>query len=189
MLTRDDAHVYRYDGRIVPSVTQVLRDAGLIDFSGVPADVLEAARWRGTLVHKATEFYDRGVLDEADLDERLVGYVQAWKRFRSDTGFVPATIEQFVYHPAYGYAGQLDRDGFMKGKAILLDVKTGIAHPAAGPQTAAYKEAHCGASPRERFSVHLHGDGKYHLECHTNRSDFAVFAAALTLTNWKRRHA
>jgi len=47
-------HTYRYKGKIIPSVTQLLDDGTYV---GVPEDILESARLRGTLIHKEIEDY------------------------------------------------------------------------------------------------------------------------------------
>lgn len=63
------AHRYTLDGRVLPSVTQILR--GLDDFSHVPARVLERARDRGTRVHSACNLDVLGTLDEATVDDEV----------------------------------------------------------------------------------------------------------------------
>lgn len=47
-------HTYRFNGEIIPSVTQLLDDG---TYLGVPEDILESARLRGTLIHKEIEDY------------------------------------------------------------------------------------------------------------------------------------
>lgn len=62
----EEWHTYRFNGEIIPSVTQLLDDGTYI---GVPEDVLEYARLRGTLIHKEIEDYlkhqIKGFTDEA----------------------------------------------------------------------------------------------------------------------------
>jgi hypothetical protein len=87
-------HVYTLDGDPLPSVTQVLQSAGIIDFSGIPAPILLAARDRGAAVHKACHYYN-----DDDLDVDLFAaeypdywpYLSAWIAFRRESGFVLAT--------------------------------------------------------------------------------------------------
>ena len=50
----EEWHTYRFNGEIIPSVTQLLDDGTYV---GVPEDVLEHARLRGTLIHKEIEDY------------------------------------------------------------------------------------------------------------------------------------
>lgn len=56
----DEFHTYRYKGEIIPSVTQLLDDGTYI---GIPEDILEHARVRGTLIHKEIEEYLKGGLN------------------------------------------------------------------------------------------------------------------------------
>jgi hypothetical protein len=48
----EEWHTYRVDGKIVPSVTQILDDDS---YANVDVDILEYARFKGTLVHKEIE--------------------------------------------------------------------------------------------------------------------------------------
>lgn len=89
------AHAYFLDGERVPSVTQILQRAGLIDFSKIPAAILNAARDRGAAVHAAVHFYNEGDLDAAFADEfpAYAPYVEAWVRFLDESGFEFATAD------------------------------------------------------------------------------------------------
>jgi len=44
----EELHEYRVDGVLVPSVTQALKETGMIDYSMIPQDVLQSAAKRGT---------------------------------------------------------------------------------------------------------------------------------------------
>src|SRR5678815_2139742 len=67
----ESAHRYFVEpsGREIPGVTRALEEAGLIDFSMVPRDVLLKAQDRGTRVHQALHYLDDGELDQDTLDE------------------------------------------------------------------------------------------------------------------------
>lgn len=184
------AHRYTRRGVVVPSVTTVL-SAVLGELEGVPADALEAARERGTAVHLATELYDRDDLDIDSLDLVLVPYLEAWIRFRRETGFVPVAIEERVYHPRHNYAGTLDRVGELFGELALVDIKSGAVMPGAYPQTAAYQEAYNKGMARKantRWIVQLNSEGRYKLHRATNRGDFAIFISALNIFTWQQQH-
>ena len=62
-----DSHLYRVDGIIVPSVTQVLEDVGIVDYSRLPGSTREMALRRGSAVHAACHYDDEGDLDETQL--------------------------------------------------------------------------------------------------------------------------
>lgn len=65
----EEWHTYRFNGEIIPSVTQLLDDG---TYLGVPEDVLEHARVRGTLIHKEIEDY---------LKHDLKGYTDEFYEF------------------------------------------------------------------------------------------------------------
>lgn len=189
-LTRDDAHVYRVDGRIVKSVTQILKAAGVYELGGSP-EQLEYSRWLGRHVHAATQFDDEGDLNESALDPVITPYLDAWRAFKSDVRFTVTANEQFVYSDEFDYAGQLDRLGLMYGRLSLLDLKTGAQQRATGLQLSAYHRAlpkSIRAGIEGRFALHLHpGNGRrpYTLIPYKERTDFAVFQAAMNLARWK----
>src|SRR2546428_259100 len=80
-----ESHRYTVNGAEIPSVTQVLKEAGLTkEYSS-----MEAAE-RGTVVHLACECADLGI----NVTDLIVDpYVTAWRRFRSETGFTHSDIE------------------------------------------------------------------------------------------------
>lgn len=166
-LTFDPAeHVYAVDGRRVLSVTTILELTGVIDYSRLPRDIREFALARGSAVHLATQYDDQGLLVEESLDEAILGYVQAWRKFRAETGWENLLIEYRGYHATHDYAGTTDRIGwFPRCERYLatLDIKTGKAPKWVALQLAAYSDF----IPHETFdrvSVELHGDGTYKLE-------------------------
>jgi hypothetical protein len=194
-LTFDRAqHAYALDGQRLPSVTQVLENVGIIDYSYIPDFAREKYLKRGSNVHLACEFDDQGDLDEAALSDELRPYVEAWRLFRAQTGFHPSLIEHRGYHPQYLYAGTLDRCGSMAGvKAdILLDIKTTQAPDWTRYQLAAYAAFFRTPRAFRRMAVALHADGTYRVDEYPSKdwaADFNVFLAALTVFNVKRRLA
>ncbi len=79
---REEDHQYFWGKDEVPSVTQILAGAGLVDFSHVNEETLKQAADFGTNVHNMTALYDRGELDVFGLDAPLVPYLEAWRKFR-----------------------------------------------------------------------------------------------------------
>ncbi len=190
MLTfNEEQHEYRWNGVVVPSVTQIL--APMVDYSVVPEARMKAAQELGSMVHKATELFDLGVLDEDDLDPILKPYLDAWKKFRSDVGFVPDTVEKQIYHPTLRYCGTSDRTGTIRGRKAVLDIKKMMAlGPVIGLQLAAYQEMHNleGAGIVARYALSLRADGTYRLQEYTDSVDLPAFMSLLTIRNWKARH-
>src|SRR5712691_6921904 len=80
----EEPHIYRIDGRIVPSVTQVLK--------GVFGDLIwpwanEFAMERGRRVHQATHLWILGDLNAKKLSNYIAGYVAGAIRFLEESGF------------------------------------------------------------------------------------------------------
>lgn len=184
-LTFDAAsHTYYLDGMGVPSVTQILRAMGLIDFSGVPDYYLLAARDRGSKVHRMLHYYDDGDLDEGGLDPALAPYLTAYRRFRADSGFTPDLIEHPVYSETWKYAGTLDRTGQMNGRPTLIDFKSGGLDKWVALQTAAY--ADCLEGCYVRCGLQLRRDGTYRLHQFSDHKDRQIWMAAVALYHWRR---
>lgn len=183
MLTFDhDKHEYRWNGKRIPSVTQILDP--FVDLSRIPADVLERKRLIGTAVHAAIELDCAGDLDDDSIAPAWSGYFAGWRKFRAESGFTIEHSERQEYSPL-GYAGTLDLMGELPKHRALIDAKcTTSLYPTVGPQTAAY--AQMVKEPRiKRYALLLTPDGRYNLEPLSNPNDLAVFNAALTLHQWR----
>jgi hypothetical protein len=196
----EDAHEYRLDGVRLPSVTQLINGAGIgPDFSMVPRDALEAARAFGVAVHTACELDDLGELDDAGTDARVMGCVEAWRRFKRETEAEILATEQRLYHKTLRYAGTLDGlarltlAGDARG-LWLLDRKTGSEpHASYGVQLSAYEQLLRGQPGADfaamgRATVHLDESGRYRFHRFTNHSDAACFMACLALNTWKEQN-
>jgi hypothetical protein len=183
------SHTYRIGGRLLPSVTTILKR--LQDFSGIPAAVLEQARERGERLHKAVNLFNRNDLDWDSLDPEIRSLTEAWAQYLSDTGAVVIASEQPVWHPKFKYAGTPDVVLELGGRIIVPDLKATWAVPrTVGLQTAAYAEALWelaggrGRKP-ERSCIHLK-DGKYNVVPRNDPADWAVFFSALNLYRWEQ---
>ncbi len=179
-----ETHTYRIGGRVVPSVTQVLREAGLIDTRWYT----EEGRDRGAYIHLITELSDQGILLERQVDEEYRGYLAAWRKFLRDTGAKVVENECRVWHTTLGYAGQMDRLVIWNKRDWIIDIKGGGVSKWECIQTAGYAGARpADRPPPQRFAVHLKPNGKFSLKEHNDfRHDFDVFRGALIVANWKR---
>lgn len=145
MLTFDpEKHIYRYNGEIVPSVTTLLNEFKLIDFTGVPKETLEYKRALGSAVHYAIDLMEQDNLDEDSLSPEIKPYVEAYKRFREVTGFEPYGTENRLYSKKWRFAGTLDQFGTgltkISGDWWLIDFKcTWKLYASCGPQLNGYK--------------------------------------------------
>lgn len=177
----EEKHEYRVGDRVLPSVTQILREMGMVDdryFSKESAH-------RGIAVHKATELYDLGTLDEDSLDPRLQGYLGAWISFRKETGFFPTCVEGRGFSK-FGYAGTFDRIGVTdEGETVLLDIKSSFFVPDwIGLQLGGYLQIIAERMTHKSFvpykgiwSVHLSDGGLFKIErWDDRRNDFLAIA-------------
>lgn len=191
VLFNQEAHEYSVGGRVLPSVTQVLKAFGLISGDYAQMDPFYAER--GTAVHAACEFHDKGTLDAEALDPQIVPYLDAWKRFRDEARPVIHGIEKRFAHRAY--AGTVDRILSLPGTPIgVLDIKTGKPAAWHSVQTFAYAAGGLdgiGSTSRDvpRWALYLDGEGRYKLERHQDYgSDALVWGGMLSILEWKRRH-
>ncbi len=190
MLTfEDEAHEYKWDGVVKPSVTQVLNH--LHSFGMVRKDVLEAACARGSYVHSLCEFHDQNDLDSGSIGI-YAGYLDAWIQFCADHKAVWSGIEVRGYSERYGYAGTYDRAGTLNGARFVVDVKTSQAsHPVWGLQLAAYRQL-CAEQDSSwmlarRATVQLRPDGTYKFIEWNSPDDWPTFLALITLINWNQK--
>jgi hypothetical protein len=185
-------HIYKLDGKVLPSVTQILKSAGLTtDFSMIPVDVLEKKRKLGERVHELTQL--------ADMDSPLTAsktieddYINSYLRFRNEVDFQPVEIELAVYSKLHGYAGTIDRVGIVKGKLSIVDFKTSATLDMAymGPQTAAYEIAYrewAGyKKTMPRYILQLKPDGYKLVQC-KEKEDTNIFLYANEILRWRNK--
>lgn len=177
-----ERHEYRFEGKLVPSVSSIIRELSMADLQFVDRAVLAEAAARGTAVHATTEWYDReGWQPEMyDLPGELLGPLLAWIGFRYETGFDPTHIEQRLYHPVFGYAGTADRLGWARGEAWVLDIKTSEPHDWHGVQLAGYLApaimARYVPHYAKRVSVYL-DDNRWRMRRWASDEDWRVFFA------------
>lgn len=181
-------HTYTREGVVVPSVTQLLEDVGIINYDFLPEGTRIMALERGRYVHAVCEFDDQGDLGE--YDNSLTGYLEAWREFRRVHGFAPRLIEHRGYSP-FGFAGTLDRLGtFSNGSHALIDLKTSVVPYWAKFQLAGYASFFDSPARYRRMAVALHEDGTFAVEeyrCSDYSKHLSVILAALCVYNAKRR--
>lgn len=179
-----EKHEYRLDGVKLIGVTTVLREAKLYDFYGLSGYYAE----RGTAIHTVTELDDKGALNEAanDIVNPVIPYLDAWRKFKDETGVEVLQTEEAVFHPIYRYAGTLDRRVLWRGREGIIDLKSGLKAPWHTLQTAAYAKTF--NRPLLRFSLYLRQNGTYELDEHKDPDDWEIFKAALLLVNWKKKN-
>jgi hypothetical protein len=188
-------HIYRLDGERLPSVTGVLKFGGLVNFDHIPPGYAAAARYRGTVVHRAIHLYNEHDLDvdafRADFPQ-YAGYLDAWLDFCVKRRFEPLVSEHRVVSRRHRVCGTLDALGLLDHRAVLLDFKTGKADDvAADLQTAAYLLLALESSLEDetlqtfftdhpvvrRYAVQLRKNGTFVVEPFTEVTDTREFIA------------
>ncbi len=179
-LTFDETtHTYRWGGRIVPSVTQVLAD--LKDWSVIPRDRLARAQREGVAIHKMVEWHLQGTLDVDGLPEWIRPRHRALLRFLDEHELIVSRQETPLYHEQYRYAGTFDIEAKLDGFDALIDVKRSLyGGRITGLQLAAYARLSSPDLRRRRFALQLKDDGTYSLPEFSNPADWGVFLACLT---------
>lgn len=180
-------HIYFLDGVEIPSVTTILKEAGLRPTYNGFTD----ATLRGLHVHEACEYLDLNDLDWRSVYPAWAGYVKSWERFTQETGFVSELIEYQTYHPEFRFAGTMDRRGTMPilgERRAELDLKTGIEEDWHRLQTAGYQLLGREAWAKDRRgAVYLHEDGSMpKLVWHDDPGELRVFLSGLTICHYKR---
>ncbi|MFA5158725.1 MAG: hypothetical protein WC451_06105 [Patescibacteria group bacterium] len=102
-----EGHVYTADGRVYPSITQILSAEGFIN----TAFYDEWSRDRGSMVHLACHYDITGELDEDSLDDEIRPYLAAFRKFMAESGFKVDKSEVPAINKLYGYAGTPDLVG------------------------------------------------------------------------------
>ena len=201
-----ERHEYRADGRLVPSVTRVLEQAGLVpDYARIPPAVLTHARDRGIYVDGCCDLFDADALDWPSVHPEAEPYVRAWQRFREREAFTPVVSQAVVYHAELDYAGTADVYGLDRAKApTIVDRKcTSKLSDTYSLQLAAYSLPGIGYAADEsdgeligltvarRLVVQLRNDGTFALyDCdvemkRAGRDDFGAWKAAVAIARWK----
>lgn len=180
-LTLDSDHIYRLDGKIVDGLTSTIKEAGLIRTPNP---------WygeRGSALHLATEFYDKGTLDESTVDPKIQGYLESWKRFSKDQDYTPIEIEYRIVNSVLMVASKVDR-------IPLLDIKSGSPEPWHILQIAFQWATLMSDHPREWISkpmdVYLDPDGSSPRVKLYNASElreaYKVYCSMLVYLRWRR---
>jgi hypothetical protein len=182
-----ESHVYTEGGVEVPSVTQVLKLAGLSDYSDIPVNILETAAARGTALHEATALLDQDNLDLESVDPAIAGYLlsyQRWKELTADWTILEIEQWGIVQLGDMSYGRTIDRRLMEPGGAQwVVDIKTSSKKAAWWAiQLAAYAEN----SAWRRAVVHCFKDGTpAKLIEYEDDKDFIVWEAALQIAYWK----
>lgn len=172
-------HKYRVDGKIKPSVTQIIGDV----LKGEREDMEQStAMLKGEIIHKTLEYLDKGILGE--YDTRIQSYIDAWNDFKRVYKPEIISIEERRLDPSEQFAGTIDRTMIIGGRPTIVDIKTGKSYKEYPLQTAGYSLLYNGYIER-RMCVFFDENG-YKVEEHTNPQDIEIFKALLLVWQFKK---
>lgn len=194
VLQFDEAtHVYTLDGIKVPSVTEI---TGLLSPIDANNPIIQQASRRGSLVHEYCEQIDYGAPPD-EVEPELIGYLKAYQCFLRDYRPEWLFIENAVHSETHGFAGRIDRLGYIDHKITLVDLKTTasfdrIAKIKLACQLAGYEIAENETNAlkiEQKIGVQLKKDGTYtihdtqNIEHKYNFFAKPMFHDLLTITN------
>lgn len=165
--TRGATHEYREteQGIDLFSVSQI-RKVAHDPYLGIPEPVLEAARLRGTVLHRR---FWRVLAAQAGLCERpaplpqFVGYCTSMDEWVTRNQVMPLKIEERSCSIKFGYAGTPDAMViFGKKKRItLIDLKTGVPNLTDPMQLLAYQKMEGYEEAVDLLDLYVQADGSY----------------------------
>jgi hypothetical protein len=193
-IERDEEHVYTVDGKIMPSVTQILQAHLQIDYYHQD----DYYKDRGSEVDRCSVLYLEDDLDWDTIDPRVRPFIEQFKIFCETSSFSSIAHHGFVHDPVMGFAGEFDLFGTMgdwdSPRFVLIDIKTGSEMPHYKLQTAMYVMAFLqthtdftghSLTDIKRFGLYLARD-HYKLKKHDNPVDFS-YAQSICLANTARK--
>ncbi len=114
----ENTHTYFNQGKVLPSVSEIMRGLSETHYANIPPQVLEKAAKRGTKVHKAIELYElHGTTPEKEIKPYLLRYKVAKKL----NGFEPVSLELMLSNDRF--CGMLDCIAKLDDKQIIIDFK------------------------------------------------------------------
>lgn len=203
MLTFEEStHRYFWNDKLVPSVTQILREWIEVSVYGnkyffntltglvISAEVFKAAGDYGTAVHKGSKIVlEGGALDLTMLHPSLYHPLAELKLWLDQYNPRLLEIERPMFSPKLGYAGTPDIICRIGKRNIVVDIKTG-AYGMAGPQTAGYEQLYREETKfwrsLERAVLVLPDKGAFKFVLMNNPADWGFFQARQYQYNFLR---
>lgn len=168
-------HSYWLGDQRLWGISEVLEAAGLISSF---CKNEESARF-GTIVHIACQLDDEGDLVEESVHSRVRPYLEAWRKFKTDSAYEWAEIERRRFHPDLGIAGTPDRIGRAFNRPAIVDIKSGSPQPSWSWQLGGYSLLD--NDLRSLYSVQLRDNGTYSVKTYSVSKSRGVFLSALAV--------
>jgi hypothetical protein len=196
-------HRYAHGGRVLPSVSAILKPASTLAYGAIDKDVLAAAADFGTAIHACTEFLDRDELDMESVLPEWKPYLAAYQKWLADAKPDHIAVEWKLC--CNRYAGTIDRVSVIGKDFWVVDLKTtSQLHPHVGLQLAAYErlampvlltqiilgdfEAPWDMQPTylRRAALQLRDDGTYRFREFKRLTDYRAFLGLLNFYEWTK---
>ena len=173
-----EGHIYMVDGKpCKSSVTSELDKAGLSKYWNKDPWYME----RGNAVHIATHLIDMGLLDWDSVDSRIQGFLDAYVKFKKQSGIVFEHRELSLYDPIYQFCGTLDC------AYPLTDIKTGEENDVQLGGYYQLMKANNIKTGKEAYTLKLNEDGTYKFKPVKENIKLLsqVFLSALAINRYK----
>ena len=178
----EEKHQYFLDDSLIPSVSEILTPIHEKIYGKINPKVLKKAAERGTKIHRAIEFMSK--YDLKKFDEEILGYLDAYKKFRSEHNTWELLNSEFrTYHKSLLYGMTIDEVYKTEKGIVLLDLKTTSETylNTWSVQLSAYKNGY--ESQHEKviktYILKLNKDGEYQLFELSDK--FSVFLSCLEI--------
>lgn len=172
-------------GRILPGISSRGRAAGLLyEFEG--NGFLDPQK--GDRIHTAIHYALEGDLDDSTVDPDEYGFVRAALNCIEREEMKPLltlsgkpAVEYAVGNLDLGYATKVDLLCLWRGKKTVVNWKTSEKVFRWYAWQSALEALLFTPEVVQRLGVHLAADGSYKLEAYTDRGDYVIAKAALTI--------
>ena len=188
-------HEGKVDGQQWPSVSQILKEFGLLNLDGIQPDILEAKRNLGVRVHAATVLLDSGELDEEHFNATFpecIPYLEGYRKFRIIEKLNVLHKEERLFSKKWKFHGCPDEVAVreLDGRNVIVDYKTSWkVYPATACQLEAYRilvEECRGIKIAGVYSLMLKPNGTYDFKESKEPGAKIDFLHALSL-HWRKR--
>ncbi len=146
-------HIYKYDNKIVPSVTQVIED--LLPSYKVAVGYLK----RGSAVHICAAFIAQG--KQFKHDPKIDGQVQALYKFFEVMQPQPLLVEHRMYSGLHKFAGTIDLYCIINNKYYLIDYKGSLNQERTAIQLGGYAILLDNFKVKYGYGVQINDDGTF----------------------------
>ncbi len=137
----DEHHIYRLDGVIIPSVSNIMEPLSEAKYAGISERTLAKAAEKGTSVHNSIENFIKFGIEDVNPEHRgfFDGFLKWWEKDQP----VLVGSECRVYHRILQYGGTVDLLAYIRGKLTLVDFKStyALSDMTCGVQLEAYAQA------------------------------------------------